>query len=62
MGRRRATRSLRRGKRTREDLSGIRFASAREVSDLNDRLERIESQLDALQAAIQAQSKSQPKG
>ena len=52
----------RRGRRTREDLSGMRFASAREVSELNERLERIESRLEALQIALETQTKSRPEG
>lgn len=47
----------RRGERTRQDISGMRFASARDVRDLSDRLERIDARL----AALESESKSQPE-
>jgi polyhydroxyalkanoate synthesis regulator phasin len=46
-----------RGRRTRQDLSGIRLASARDVGELSERLDRIESKLEALEA----QSKPRPE-
>jgi polyhydroxyalkanoate synthesis regulator phasin len=48
----------RRGRQTRDDLSGIRFASAREVAELRERVKQLEARVEALQD----RSKSQPEG
>jgi polyhydroxyalkanoate synthesis regulator phasin len=40
----------RRGQRTREDLAGIRFASARELRELRERLDLLEARLAAIEA------------
>ena len=46
----------RRGRRTRDDLSGMRFASAREVAELRDRLEEVEARLDRAESKSQLES------
>jgi polyhydroxyalkanoate synthesis regulator phasin len=50
----------RRGQRTREGLSGMRFASAQEVRALEKRLTALEERLEAFDAAFRAARAEKP--
>ncbi|MGI8461728.1 MAG: hypothetical protein ACR2OC_08860 [Solirubrobacterales bacterium] len=51
----------RRGQRTREGLAKIRFASADEVNELNQRLQAMDERLAAIESALTALSANNPK-
>jgi polyhydroxyalkanoate synthesis regulator phasin len=49
----------RRGQRTREGLSGIRFAGAQELRAVEDRLTELETRLEALEIAVRSSAQGQ---